>query len=268
MADWNPELYNRFRHYRAEPVLEIFRRLALGDRERVVDLGCGSGENTVEIARRSEQGNVLGLDSSRAMIDAANKLRDSLDPALRPRIEFILGDIRDFRGRANGEFSVIFSNAAFQWIPGHREIFRTCRDALAPGGRIVVQMPANDEETAKVELNKLAAEPRWSEMLGGIDASFRAVPPPGHYRRLLAELGYTGVDCYYRTFEHPMNNPGEIVEFYRSTGLRPFLGALGPERHDEFLAALGARYERAYGTTGKVTFPFRRLFIWARRAPG
>lgn len=263
MADWNPELYNRFRHYRAEPVMEIFARLALADRERVADLGCGSGENTVEIARRSGHGEVLGLDSSRAMIEAANKLRDALDPALKSRIAFTLRDIRDFR--AEREFSVIFSNAAFQWIPGHREIFRACLDALAPGGRIVVQMPANDEETAKIELSRLAAEPPWSEMLGGIDASFRAVPPPEHYPRMLTELGYAAVDCYYRTFEHPMNNPGEVVEFYRATGLRPFLNALAPERHGEFLAALRDRYERAYGTAGSVIFRFRRLFIWAMR---
>ncbi len=266
MADWNPELYNRFRHYRAEPVLEIFERLALGDRERVIDLGCGSGENTVEIARRTGHGRVTGLDSSRAMIEAANKLRDALEPALRSRLEFILRDIRDFpEDREKSEFSVIFSNAALQWIPGHREIFRACRDALAPGGRIVVQMPANDEETAKVELNRLAAEPPWSQMLGGIGASFRSVPPPEHYRSMLAELGYVEVDCYYRIFEHPMNDPGEVVEFYRATGLRPFLNAIAPERHGEFLAALRLRYERAYGTAGKVMFAFRRLFIWGRR---
>lgn len=266
MSDWNPDLYNRFRVFRAEPVLEILDRLALGDRERVVDLGCGSGENTVEIARRSPGGNVLGIDSSRAMIDAANKLRDTLDPALRSRIGFAPGDIRDFH--ASGEFSVIFSNAAFQWAPGHREIFRSCKGALVPGGRIVVQMPANDEETAKVELSRLAGEAPWSQALGGVDQSLRAVAPPEHYRRMLAELGYASVDCYYRTFEHPMNNPGEVVQFYRSTGLRPFLNALAPERHGQFLAALQERYERAYGTTGKVIFPFRRLFIWARRPAG
>ncbi len=263
MADWNSELYNRFRDYRAEPVLEILERLALGGRERVVDLGCGSGENTVEIARRIGEGTALGLDSSRAMIEAAERLRATLEPALGSRIEFVLGDIREFR--AEGEFSVIFSNAAFQWVGGHREIFRACRDALAPGGRIVVQMPANDEETAKVELSRLASEPPWSAMLGGIDASFRSVPPPEHYRRMLSELGYVEIDCYYRTFEHPMNDPGEVVEFYRATGLRPFLDRIPPERHGEFLAALRGRYQRAYGTSGKLTFAFRRLFIWGRR---
>ena len=56
MTDWDPELYNRFRRYRAEPFEAILQRLELGAGERIVDLGCGSGENTVELARRGAHG--------------------------------------------------------------------------------------------------------------------------------------------------------------------------------------------------------------------
>ncbi len=263
MSDWNPELYNRFRRYRAEPFLEIASRLNPGDNESIADLGCGSGENTVELARRTAHGTARGIDSSPAMIDAANKLRQGLAEDLKGRVTFQLGDVREFR--AQREYSIIFSNATLQWVPGHREIFRACLEALAPGGKIVAQMPANEIETAKVELSRLAGEPPWAAMIGGVDATFRQVLPPPHYAAMLSDLGFVEVDCYYRTFEHPMNSPGEIVQFYSSTGLRPFLDGLPRERHDEFLTALTGRYERAYGTTGAVIFPFRRLFIWGKR---
>jgi trans-aconitate 2-methyltransferase len=264
MSDWNPELYNRFRRYRAEPFFEIIGRLELGEEESIADLGCGSGENTVELARRTARGTAHGIDSSRAMIDAAEKLREGLPAELKRRVSFELRDIGEFGG-AERKYSVIFSNAALQWVPGHREIFRACFEALTSRGRIVAQMPANENETAKLELSRLAREQPWAAMLGGVEEGFREVPPPEYYQDLLRSLGFTAVDCYYRTFDHPMNNPGEIVQFYSSTGLRPFLDALPAERRPEFVAELTRRFERAYGTAGAVVFPFRRLFIWGVR---
>ena len=102
-------------------------------------------------------------------------------------------------------------------------------------------------------------------MLGPVDRPFSEVPPPEHYRRVLNEIGFAEVDCYYHTFHHPMNSPAEVVQWYRSTGLRPFLDALSAERHEEFLNAYGQRLERAYGTSGAMTFNFKRLFLWGRR---
>src|SRR5579863_9794348 len=160
MADWNPELYNRFRRYREEPFLAILERLKLRGDESIIDLGCGSGENTVELARRAPRGRAIGIDSSAAMIDAASKVLEGIEPEVRTRLRFELGDIATFNatGEHSKEYSVVFSNAALQWVPGHREIFQHILDALTPGGRVVVQMPKNDQETAQVTILALAAE--------------------------------------------------------------------------------------------------------------
>jgi trans-aconitate 2-methyltransferase len=82
---------------------------------------------------------------------------------------------------------------------------------------------------------------------------------------MLKSLGYQQVDCYHHTFHHPMDRPADVVSWYRATGLRPFLDAIPKDRHDEFLAVLTSRLERAYGTTGTMTFDFKRLFIWGCR---
>jgi trans-aconitate 2-methyltransferase len=265
MSDWDPDLYNRFRRYRAEPVELILSRLVLAGEDQIVDLGCGTGENTIELARRSSDAEVVGIDLSPAMIDGAQKNRAALPPAIQNRLSFKVGNIAEFNS-ARG-CSLIFSNAALQWIPNHREVLERWRCALAPGGRMVIQMPANDRETAKVELSKLAREDRWRIMLDGVDASFREVPPPEKYAEILRELGFVEIDCFYHVFHHPMGSPAEVVEWYRATGLRPFIEALPQERRATFLDEYRSRLERAYETTGAVTFDFRRLFIWARR-PG
>lgn len=264
MADWDPELYNRFRRYRGEPVAHILLRLRLTDAEKIIDLGCGSGENTLELARRSPRASALGVDGSPAMIEAARKMLNSQPAELRNRVTFALLDVAGFH--ADRDFTLIFSNATFQWIPDHRALFAACFKALQPNGKIVVQMPANETETAKVEIGRLAREAPWNSMLGGRDRAFHEQPPE-FYAAMLAELGYDRVDCYHVTFHHPMYRPADVVQWYRSTGLRPFLEALPKERHDEFLAQVTERLNAAYGTSGPITFDFKRLFIWGRR-PG
>ncbi|MGO9602864.1 MAG: methyltransferase domain-containing protein [Candidatus Binataceae bacterium] len=263
MSDWEPELYNRFRRYRAEPVDAILARLPIADDARIADLGCGTGENTIELARRGAHAQVRGIDLSPAMIDAAEKVRLQSPAEIRDRVTFQVGNIAELD--SSGAYSIIFSNAALQWIPHHRQVLARWFGALAPGGRMVVQMPANDRETAKVELSKLAMEEPWRAVLGGIDQSFREVPPPEKYQEILAEIGFGEIDCHYLTFHHPMQSPSEVVEWYRATGLRPFIDALPQDRRPAFLDALRQRLERAYGTTGAVIFDFKRLFLWARR---
>ena len=266
MADWNPELYNRFRRYREEPFLAILERLKLRGDESIIDLGCGSGENTVELARRAPQGRALGLDSSAAMIEATNKVLAAAEPGVQSRLSFTIGDIGKFN--AANEYDLVFSNAALQWVPGHREIFQHIYAALHPGGRVVVQMPKNDRETAQVTILDLAGESPWREMLPTVSMPSREVPGPERYVKLLGEIGFADVDCYEHVFQHPMDSPRDVVDWSRATALRQILGALPADRHDAFLDALTQRLARAYGTEGALIFPFRRLFIWGTRPAG
>lgn len=264
MADWDPELYNRFSQYRAEPVRMMIEWLAPGRGERIIDLGCGSGENTIELARRADGSMIEGVDSSPAMIDRASKLRAGLDPAIARRVKFTIGDMRDFSAR--DQYTIIFSNAALQWVADHSQVLTACYRALRPRGRLAVQVPANEHETAQATMHAMAADAPWREWLAAVRTpSDRSVRPPGEYAAMLAEIGYTDMDCHYHEFRHPMNGVEEVVEFSRATSLRPFLERLPPRRHEAFLAELTRRLEDAYATRGPLTFHFRRLFIWGRR---
>lgn len=265
MAEWDPDLYHRFRAYRAEPVEMIFARLALDRAEKIVDLGCGTGEHTVELARRGAASTALGLDSSAAMIDRATALRDGLADEVKARVNFALADIRDFA--ADSEYEIVFSNAAFQWLCDHRTMLAHCFRALRPGGSLAVQMPANDRETAQMTIRTLANAPQWRATLGAIRTpSDRSVQAPDEYRAMLSEIGFVDIDCHYHAFRHPMGSPAEVVEWSRATVLRPYLDQLPAGRRGEFIAELTRRLELAYGTSGPLTFEFRRLFLFARRA--
>jgi trans-aconitate 2-methyltransferase len=266
MNDWDPELYNRFRSYRAEAFRAILARLEIDPAEKLVDLGCGSGENTIELARRASLGCALGIDSSPAMIARGNAARNALLPELAARLEFQLGDIGAVQ--LADRYSLVFSNAALHWIGDHRRALQACFRVMRPRGKLVVQMPANYEETAQVTLTRLAGEPPWRELLNGLEVPSARVGPPDYYARMLKELGFVDIDCYYQVFAHPMNGPGDVVEWSRATVLRSFLDALAEGRREDFVAQWRRRLEQAYGTSGPLTFNFRRIFLWGRRPAG
>jgi trans-aconitate 2-methyltransferase len=263
MADWDPQLYHRFRGYRAEPFAAILGRLELGADERIVDLGCGSGEHLVELVRRSARGTGVGLDASPAMIAAAQKFLGTLEAHLAARLRFVHEDFRHFR--ADRAYTLVFSNAALQWAPDHRPVLAACHQALEPGGRLVIQIPSNEGETAQRSMMTLALSDRWRGQLGAARLPGLYVLPLEDYRRMLGELGFVDIDCYYRIFEHPMTAPAEVIEWSRATSMRPFLEALGPDDRLRFEADLLTELERGYATRGPLIFPFRRLFLWARR---
>jgi trans-aconitate 2-methyltransferase len=266
MSDWDPELYNRFREYRAEPVAMMLQRLQLAPRERVVDLGCGTGEHTAELARRTPAGYVLGIDSSPAMIERALKLHAAMEPDLQQRLEFRLADFRDFA--AHREYTVVFSNAALQWASDHRSILTAVYRALHRNGRLAAQIPANENEPAQATMRQMAQESPWNTFLNEVRTpSDENVLSPREYTALLSDVGFAEVDCFYHVFRHPMQNPAAVVEFCRSTSLRRFLNRLPAAQQPKFTAELTRRLEAAYGTRGQLTFSFRRLFLWGRRPP-
>lgn len=106
---------------------QLISELQLNGSEQVLDLGCGDGTLTSQIADLVPNGEVLGIDASRGMIDAARpKARDNLHFA---RLDI---DELDFDSR----FGVVFSNAALHWVKDHRRLLRNVKRALHPGGRL------------------------------------------------------------------------------------------------------------------------------------
>ena len=82
MNDWNPDQYRKFSNERELPFWELVDLVDPAGVDRMVDLGCGDGKLTVDVADRLCAGSVLGIDSSPAMVERASRLAD---PARRVR---------------------------------------------------------------------------------------------------------------------------------------------------------------------------------------
>jgi trans-aconitate 2-methyltransferase len=228
------------------------------DPRYVADLGCGPGNLTAALADRWPAAEVAGVDNSPEMIAAAGEHARGRD-----RLSFTLGDIRDWR--PDRPLDVLVSNAALQWVPGHLDVVRRWPGLLAPGGWLAFQLPGNFDQPAHTILLDLVRSERWAPLLGGV-ALNRQARITVEYLDLLAGAGCS-VDAWETTYLHVLSGPDPVVQWYRGTGLRPVLAALGPGQAEQFAAEYAERVAAAYPPSPYGTvLPFRRVFVVARVA--
>ena len=125
-------------------------------------------------------------------------------------------------------------------------------------------MPDNMAEPSHVLMRKVAAEGPWAERLR--DAARLPLPPVRTYYDALRPVA-RHIDIWHSVYNHVLAGPEAIVEWVKSTGLRPFVDPLEPAEREDFLARYLELITEAYPRTvdGKVLLRFPRLFIVAAR---
>jgi trans-aconitate 2-methyltransferase len=254
---WSATQYTKFEAERNRPIRDLLANIPNATVATAADLGCGPGNSTELLQARFPDAGVTGMDSSADMIEAA---RQRL-----PAVRFELGDIATWTHA--GPFDVIFANASLQWVSGHETLFPTLIAKLAPGGSLAVQMPDNLEEPAHRLMRRTAAEGPWAAKLADA-ATVRAVRHDADwYSRVLRDR-VASLDIWRTIYHHPLAGGAKAVaEWFKGTGLRPFLGPLDPVEQAAFLARYEAGIADAYPAQpdGTVLLPFPRLFIVATR---
>jgi trans-aconitate 2-methyltransferase len=252
MPSWNPAQYLKFSEERTRPCRDLAARIELAPRARIVDLGCGPGNSTEVLAERWPDADLTGLDSSPDMIAKA--------AAAHPDWHWITCGITEWAAGSAGDlYDLAFSNAALQWVPDHATIFP---QLLGRARKFAVQVPGNWDGPAHQTMREVA---KRYPLEGRVREWF--THDTAFYYDTLAPHA-SSLDIWATEYLHILDNAEAIVEWYKGTGMRPFLEALGT---DADRARFTADYLEATRSVypprpdGKVLFPFRRLFIVASR---
>ena len=252
---WDPAQYLKFSDHRLRPAIELLGRIDLASPSVVYDLGAGAGNVTELLANRWPDARIIGVDNS------AEMLRKAAERAAN--IEWEVGDLSDWKPKLQAE--LVFSNAAFQWIPRHGELFRQIMSALPVGGVLAVQMPRNFEAPSHTSMEEAVRSGPWRETLEPFLRP-RPVEPPAYYIELLADLAST-MDVWETEYMQVLEGENPVKEWTKGTWLRPFLDHLEePERsgfEDAYAALVAERYPKQ--PNGTTIFPFKRQFMVAKR---
>lgn len=256
MPQWDADVYLRFANERTQPVLDLLHRIRLENPRRIMDLGCGPGNSTAELRRHWPTSTVVGLDSSPEMIE---KARQSF-----PQGVWQVGDAAKWQ--ADRPFDLVFSNALLHWVPDHAQVCPHLFRQVAPGGALAAQVPAHYDSPLHHEILDVSRDPAWNHRMAGAREALTKESPAFYYDLLQGEA--SRVDVWEAIYYHALAGPEAVLEWFRGTGLRPFLEALdSAENRCRFESLLLERYTTAYPRRagGNILFPFRRLFFVAYR---
>lgn len=262
---WSPAQYERFAHERRQPFDDLVALVERVVAPHVIDLGCGTGELTAELHATLGARETLGLERS------ANMLARSAALA-RPGLRFAQGDIADFadtarphsHGSSGDGWDVVFSNAALQWLPDHERLLPRVAAAVAAGGQLAIQVPANFDHPTHVIAAELARDPAFATRFTSPPRS-AAVLAPERYAELLDELGFARQSVRLQVYGHRLASRDEVLEWVRGTLLTTYESTLPPPVFAEFLERYRERLLPVLRDTRPYFYPFKRILLWARR---
>ena len=259
--DWDADLYDRFADERTRPARDLLARVFVRQPRSVIDLGCGTGTSTELLARRWPDAQLVGLESSPAMLDAAQERVTNA--------RFERGDVEGFAAELGPDaqrFDVVFANAVLHWVPDHATLLRRLLARVVPGGALALQVPDNEDEPSHRLMRVVAEAKRWREQLTRAAGARTKVASLEQLHAWLARGG-VAVDVWRTTYLHALAGPDAIVDWFRATGLRPFLAPLGEAQREAFLTEYVRRLAHAYprAEAGRVLLRFPRTFAVAHR---
>jgi ubiquinone/menaquinone biosynthesis C-methylase UbiE len=138
---------------------EALGLLDLSGSENVLDVGCGNGNVTAEIASRVSQGRVVGIDPSRNMIESAS---NQFGPPNYCNLRFIVADARHLPLRP--KFNLIVSFNALHWIHQQEEALRSLRSVVVPDGKAQIRLvPIGERKSLETVIDETRRSSEWIE---------------------------------------------------------------------------------------------------------
>lgn len=258
---WNAAAYAANSVVQQAWARELIAKLHLRGDECVLDVGCGDGKVSAEIARALPHGRVVGTDASPQMIGFAQK---TFPARSHPNLEFHVMDARKIKFAPS--FNLVFSNAALHWVDDHEKFLRGAAAVLKPGGRLAVSCGGKgNAQDVFLALRPEMRLKRWRPF-------FRKMPTPyffyapGIYEKWLTKAGFQVNTLKLTPKDATYNGADGFSAWLRITWI-PYVQCVPENLREEFIAAVTRRYLASHppDAGGNVHVRMTRLEIEAMK---
>ena len=184
MHRWDPKVYEKSSSAQQRWAQELLSKISIRGDERILDIGCGDGKITAEIALLVPSGSVIGLDNSVEMLRFA---RERFPPLGWPHLDFQYGDASDLQ--YEDEFDLVLSFACLHWVQDHGPVLEGIRRGLKNGGKVLMQFGGLGNAAGILEVvDGLISEEKWSGYFEGFRFPYGFFSPV-EYRPWLGRAG-------------------------------------------------------------------------------
>jgi len=254
MDKWNAKDYARNSSAQESWAKELILKLSLKGNESLIDIGCGDGHMTDEIAVRLPAGQVVGIDSSESMIELASK------SFTRSNLSFYVMNAEEIC--LNRRFDIAFSNATLHWVKDHQAVLASLKKHLNPNAKILFQMGGKGNAQDIVEtLDKLIAFKRWSEYFKGFEFPFH-FNDVEDYEKWLPASGFRAARIELITKDMVHKNTEALKGWLRTTWF-PYINRIPADQQEDFLDEVVSKYieEKPVDGSGQTHVKMVRLEV-------
>jgi len=236
---------------------ELIAGLKLRGNETILDLGCGNGFTTKELAERVSYGKVVGIDSSSSMLEAAKSHKTA-------NMELLLLDINEMA--FDNEFDVVFSNAALHWVLDHEKLLKNVYNALKPNGFMRIQFAGDGN------CPNLIAAFREVMRLKEFVTSFKSftwpwyMTKPEEYKKLLSHTEFRNYKVWGENKDRYFSDDQSMIGWIEQPSIVPFLAVLPEDLKMRFRdTVVGRMIERTKQRDRTYFETFRRINVYAEK---
>ncbi len=254
-VDFDGKRYQETSAHQKEWGARLIDELDLAGNECILDVGCGDGTLTANLADAVSAGSVVGIDTSEGMIEAAQNIH-------RANLSFRLIDILD--AEFQDEFDVIFSNATLHWIKDHQMLLEIFCRALKRSGVVRVNFAG---EGNCGTFNRVALEVMASEEFSGAFSDFEwpwYMPSVEAYEKLVGNSSFSSLRVWGENADRFFPDTQTMLGWVDHPAVIPFKQYLDSETGSRFHEVVTKRMvEETRQTDGTCFETFRRINLLA-----
>lgn len=234
--EWNAKDYEQNSQAQQKWAKELIAHLDLKGAEDVLDLGCGDGKVTVEIADLVTNGSVIGVDNSKRMIELA---QEKYPTNQNPNLSFQVMDARNLI--FENCFDIVFSNAVLHWIENHQPVIEGLYKSLRAGGKILLRMGGKaDAQEIIAVMNRVSKSNKWEQYFTNFTFPF-AFLDVDDYHTLLNDAGFSIIRVELIPKDMVHNGKEGLKGWIRTTWL-PYTTRVPQVQRDEFIEEVANNY--------------------------
>jgi len=261
--EWDANDYANYSDVQQKWAKELIGKLCLTGNESLLDIGCGDGKVTAEIASFLSEGTVVGIDNSAEMISLAKKQFPS---SKYNNLSFSLYDAKALP--FSQEFSAVFSNAVLHWIIDHQPVLKGVVQALKPNGQFIAQMGGKGNAKQVIAtLSKIMAKDSWKQCFKSFSFPY-AFYSPEEYEPWLQKAGFDIDFIELKPKDMVHENQDKFIGWFRTTWL-PFTQCIPINLRDKFIDLVADEYFNSNppDQEGRVHTQMTRLEFMAKKQP-
>ncbi|MBO0994142.1 class I SAM-dependent methyltransferase [Bacillus sp. SD088] len=243
---WNSKLYDQSHSFVSKFRESIITLLAPKNGERILDLGCGTGDLAQQITDLGTR--VFGVDQSSNMIAEAKEKY--------PHIPFKVEDARSLPYQ--DEFDAVFSNATLHWIQPPEEVLSSIYKALVPGGRLIAEFGGKGNVQKIVDA--LLLQFQKNEIKEGERRIPWYFPSIGEYTTLMEKAGFHVTFAQHFDRPTPLEGKDGLKKWLNMFGDSIFKGLTTDEK-DELIQGTENHLQATMFRNGQWLADYKRIRV-------